>query len=318
MRLLLYVLLNVLVVPIFVIGMGFYMVPILFARGRVSGTTYEPFNGRLLYHLMGSRPDAAALQLASGLPATNRAVMALGIKPLAWAARVTGYVPGFLQYPPPRPAPLMAMIGARCELFDQAMLDHVTAGDQVVILGAGWDTRAYGLLKGRNLTIFEVDAPATQAVKRAAIEETGLDASRVTFVSCDFNRQSWLGALEERGFDRTKRTFILWEGVTMYLEEQAIQSTLRTVSTLPAGSRIAFDFVGRERLDSFIGRIGRFSIAMFYGEPIVFGFPVMPNLSTAMSTYLGTHGLELERDAGIGDDGKGGPLFYGLVVAVKR
>ena len=57
---------------VFVIGFGFYMVPILRARGRVSGTAYEPFNARLLYHLIGSRPDAAALQLARGLPATGR------------------------------------------------------------------------------------------------------------------------------------------------------------------------------------------------------------------------------------------------------
>ena len=318
MRLLLYVLLNVLMVPIFVIGMGFYMVPILLARGRVSGTAYEPFNGRLLYHLMGSRSDAAALQLAQGLPATNRGTMNLLIRPMAWASRVSGYIPVAFQYPPPHPAPMSALGGVRFEFLDNAMLDQVSAGDQVVILGAGWDTRAYGLLKERDVTFFEVDAPATQTVKRAAIEATGLDASHVTFVACDFDRQSWLDALEERGFDRNRRTFILWEGVTLYLEEHAIQSTLRTVSTLPAGSCIAFDFFGREWLDSFTGKIGRLSIAMFYGEPIVFGFPVMPNLSTAMSTYLATHGLDLERDAGVGDDGKGGPLFYGLVVAVKR
>ena len=176
MRLLLFILLNVLMVPIFVIGFGCYMLPILLVRGRVSGTAYEPFNGRLMYHLVGGRPDAAALQLAQGLPATNRGVMHL---PIAWASRVTGYHPLMAQYPPPRPTPLSAMMGARCEFLDQAMRDHASAGDQVVILSAGWDTRAYGLLDGLGTAVLEVDAPATQAVKRAAIEKTGIDASHL-------------------------------------------------------------------------------------------------------------------------------------------
>ena len=102
----------------------------------------------------------------------------------------------------------------------------------MVILGAGWDTRAYGLLKDKELAIFEVDAPATQAAKRSAIEATGLDASGATFVSCDFNNQSWLDAVKEKGVCQDLGTFIRWEGVTMYLEEPAIQHPERFSCTL--------------------------------------------------------------------------------------
>lgn len=318
MRLLLYVLLNVLMVPIFMIGLTCYMVPILLARGRVSGTTYAPFNERLLYHLMASRSDAAALQLAQGLPGTNPGTMNLMIRPMAWASRVTGYVPALLQYPPPRPTPMSAVVGVRCEFLDHAMLNHISASDQVVVLGAGWDTRAYGLLAGLDVTVFEVDAPATQAVKRAAVEATGLDASDVTFVSCDFNRESWLDALEACGFDRGTRTFILWEGVTMYLEEHAIQSTLRAVSTLPAGSRIAFDFWSREWLNSFAGTMARWSVVATYGEPFTFGFSVMPDFSSRLNNYLEEQGLALESGRPMGDEGKKKVPFGGLVVAEKR
>ncbi len=148
-------------VPIYVIGLGFYMVPILLARGRVSGTAYEPFTGRLLYHLLGTRPDAASLQLAPGLPAANRGTLNLLVRPMAWVSRVTGFVPKAFLYPPLRPTSEGAMVGARCEFLDKALRDHVAAGDQVVILGAGWDTRAYGLLAGRDAALFEVDALAT-------------------------------------------------------------------------------------------------------------------------------------------------------------
>ena len=75
MRLFLYILVMLLLTPAFLIGYLFYMIPILLSRGKVSGTAYEPFGGRLLYHCIGSRPDPAALQLAAGLPRLKRLVL---------------------------------------------------------------------------------------------------------------------------------------------------------------------------------------------------------------------------------------------------
>jgi methyltransferase (TIGR00027 family) len=213
---------------------------------------------------------------------------------------------------------MSAMMGARCEFLDAAMLEHVPGCSQVVILGAGWDTRAYGLLQSHDATLFEVDAPATQAVKRAAIDKTGLDASHVGFVPCDFNEQSWLDALQEHGFDPEKRTFILWEGVTMYLEEHAIESTLRAVSTLPAGSRIAFDFLSREWLeDTSAGKAASWSAQATYGEPFLFGFPVMPDFLASLSEILEEHGLALDRGRPMGDEGAGELPYGGLALARK-
>jgi len=42
---------------------------------------------------------------------------------------MTGTIPVFLQYPPPHPTLLSAVVGARCEFLDTAMLDHVRDGD---------------------------------------------------------------------------------------------------------------------------------------------------------------------------------------------
>jgi len=192
------------------------------------------------------------------------------------------------------------------------------AGDQVVILGAGWDTRAYGLLIDKKVTIYEVDAPGTQAVKLTAIDKTGINASHVTFVSCDFNRQSWLDALKSEGFDPEKRTFILWEGVTMYLEKSAIQSTLRAVSTLSPGSQIAFDFFSREWLeDTLVGKMARWGARATYGEPFTFGFPVRPEFSASLRHYLEKHGFALDRDRPLGDEAEGKLPYGGLVLAVN-
>jgi len=318
MKLFLYILLIVLLSPLFLLGFPFYMVPILRSRGKVSGTAYEPFSGRLLYHLAGNRIDTATMQLAGRLPATNHMFMALLARPIVWASRITDYTPAILQYPPPQPTPMSAMIGARCEFLDNAIRNSISANDQVVILGASWDTRAYGLLKGKEVKVFEVDAPATQANKRSALEQTDLDASDVTFVPCDFHRQSWLEALKEKGFDPDRRTFILWEGVTMYLEGSTIHRTLQAVSELPAGSRIAFDFFSREWLDETItGKMARWAVNLTYGEPFTFGFPVQPDFSGSLKNYLEGHGLALELGRPLGNVTKGKLPYGGLVLAVK-
>jgi methyltransferase (TIGR00027 family) len=318
MRLFFYICLMLLLSPLFMVGTLLYFWPIVRVRGKVSGTAYEPFCSRVLYHLMGSRPDPVALQLAAGLPATNGLVMALMIKPIAWASKTSAYLPAMLQYPPPRPTPIPAMVAARCEFLDQAMLKDLAEGDQVVILGAGWDTRAYGLLKDRGVRVFEVDAPATQAVKRAAIDKTAIDASAVIFVACDFNQQRWLDALTDKGFDCNIRTFILWEGVTMYLPEEAIQDTLRVVATLPAGSTIAFDFMSREWLTGTrIGRASGRSAGYAYGEPFLFGFPVTPDFNTTLDTYLKAQGLSLLDGRPMGKEGPGELPFAGLALAEK-
>ena len=190
MRIALYVLLCILWIPLFLLGGIIYVIPIYRSRGKVSGTAYEPFSLRLLYHLHGGRPDPAALQLARGLPGTNGLVMATIFYPMVWASRITGYMPEALQYPLTDFSKFTSIVPARTQFLDTALDECIEAGDQLVILGAGWDTRAYGMLRDKQAKIFEVDAPATQAVKRAALEKSGIDTAHVCFVSCDFNQHS--------------------------------------------------------------------------------------------------------------------------------
>ena len=102
------------------------------------------------------------------------------------------------------------------------------------------------------MRVFEVDTPATQRVKRQALDRAGIDASHVTFVETDFGQTSWFDALLRRGFDPDLPTFILWEGVTYYLDEKTVQTTLRTVSGLAVGSRIAFDTWSLEYFSRFV------------------------------------------------------------------
>ena len=125
---------------------------------------------------------------------------------------------------------------------------------QYVVLGAGLDTFAL-----RNpfddVTVFEVDTPASQAWKLERMATLGIEApDDVHYVSCDFEEQDFADRLEGSGFDETKPAVAAWLGVSYYLTEPAIRATLERVGSWPAGTAIVFDYtLAEHRWDEFQG-----------------------------------------------------------------
>ncbi len=130
----------------------------------------------------------------------------------------------------------------RTRAIDEALRAGVA--EQVVILGAGLDGRAWRLPELASSTVFEVDHPATQAYKRAQAAGLAPTARAVRFVAVDFERDALGPALEAAGHRRDARTFWIWEGVIMYLAPEAMRSTLDVVAARSApGSRIAATYM---------------------------------------------------------------------------
>lgn len=312
-----YTMMMTMLSPFGIIGALAYIIPVIRTRGKVATTAYEALNWRMLYHINGSRNDPAALQLARGLPATNILFRNLMIRITLYLCRLTGYLPTYVAYPPPDPTPLNALIGARCIFHDKAILDHISPGGQVVILGAGWDTRAYGLLKDKKVKIFEVDRPNTQAAKLDAIRKGGIDASHVTFVTCDLNLENWLDVVKAHGFDPNKPTYVLWEAVSMYLEEHAVRQTFEIISTLPSGSAVSFDILSRKWLDDTeMGKISAGEFKGFYREAFTYGFPITSDLSSWMRAYLKEYNLVLWAARSLSESEDEIP-FGGMVLAIR-
>jgi len=115
---------------------------------------------------------------------------------------------------------------------------------QYVVLGAGLDTFAYrNPCPPETLRVFEVDYPATQAWKRRKLIAGNIPIPpSVTYAAVDFERQTLADGLADAGFDPTVPTFFSWLGVTMYLTEDAIDSTLAFIASLPKGSGVVFDY----------------------------------------------------------------------------
>ncbi len=117
---------------------------------------------------------------------------------------------------------------------------------QIVILGAGYDTRAARLPRA-GVQFFEVDHPATQAVKRerlARLDGYPIDAAR--YVACDFERDDPVERLIASGCSAAEPALVLWEGVVAYLTEAAVRATATRLATgLHPRSLVAFDFLGK-------------------------------------------------------------------------
>ncbi|PXY30626.1 class I SAM-dependent methyltransferase [Prauserella flavalba] len=133
-----------------------------------------------------------------------------------------------------------ASIVARARAVEDTVI--ASGAGQYVILGAGLDTFAQRH-KGP-VRVFEIDASATQAWKRARLVQLGLlDSTRLHLVPVDFEAgESWLDKAVEAGLDPAVPTVVSMLGVTMYLTPEAISTTLRQSASLAAGSIMVFSY----------------------------------------------------------------------------
>jgi methyltransferase (TIGR00027 family) len=121
---------------------------------------------------------------------------------------------------------MVSYIAARTRFFDHHLIAAVAAGcNQVVLLGAGYDTRAIRF-RTAGVQFFEVDFPSTQVDKRARLDALGASTDGITFVTADFERDDVAQALAEAGHDAARPTFFICEGVLTYLTEPTIHRLL--------------------------------------------------------------------------------------------
>lgn len=162
----------------------------------------------------------------------------------------------------------------RTASLDELVRDAIRNGvRQIVVLGAGLDTRA-ARLASAGVTFFEVDQPASQADKRARLSAIGYPEAVARYVECDFSRDDFLERLIASGFDREAPAFFVWEGVVYYLTEAAVRGTLKKIASCEPSTSVAFDVVGkrfvRGELPGERDQAARELVAQM-GEPLHFG-----------------------------------------------
>lgn len=178
--------------------------------------------------------------------------------------------------------------------FDKILLGQIESNvEQFVVLGAGLDTRAYRFAEQLKSTkIFEVDHPRTSAWKRQRLKRAfGKVPDAVTYVEVNFQEQNLADRLAESGFDLSKRTFFLWEGVCMYLTLEAIDATLAFVTSTAKGSSVLFEYFYDDVFDDparYYGGTRLFEYVESKGEKYLSGFD-----PKTLDTFMEKRGLKV-------------------------
>lgn len=188
---------------------------------------------------------------------------------------------------------------ARTKYIDDLLQQSVTNGiQQVFILGAGFDTRGLRLPFLENIKVVEIDHPNTAAYKLAKLRAHKVPP-RVHYYQIDFNKQSLdqLSALHH--FDFTLPTTIIWEGVTNYLNKEAIDNTFTFLQRFAPGSTVIFTYVHQQVLDeptAFYGGEKLLQDVASLEEQWTFGFE-----PAALPGYLQAFDFTLMEDLGAED-----------------
>ena len=135
---------------------------------------------------------------------------------------------------------------ARTAYFDGLFLEALESEiPQIVLLGAGYDTRAYRFAeRNKGTKVIELDIAPTQNWKRKALKQAKIDVpENVTLAPINFNTESLADALQRAGYDPAAKTLFLWEGVSYYLQPDSVNATLAILHDAHPESRIAFDYI---------------------------------------------------------------------------
>ena len=139
---------------------------------------------------------------------------------------------------------------ARARYAEEILEDAVRQGfKQYVILGAGLDSFAFRcpqMLK--QLQVFEVDHPETQAHKRQRLAELGWnEPTQLHFIPVDFTKENLVQLLCNSSYDPSLLTIFSWLGVTYYLPRNIVFAMLRVIAEIaPTGSKVVFDYLDTE------------------------------------------------------------------------
>jgi methyltransferase (TIGR00027 family) len=180
-----------------------------------------------------------------------------------WLRALDSYLPGLHVY-----------IVLRVRYADDVLQQAISTGiDQIVLLGAGFDTTSLRITgAGSGPAIFEVDAPTTQREKQRLLARANRPVGpEVRWVSCDSESDRLTERLDQAGFDSARPCVVVWIGVSVYLTRPAIDQTLADLAGIcSAGSLLVTDFgdpetvTGRHRL---VGARRTARLVLRRGEP---------------------------------------------------
>lgn len=198
---------------------------------------------------------------------------------------------------------------ARTRLIDDWLVSEADSGlDQIVVLGAGFDSRCLRLRKLATVPIYELDRQSVLAEKQRAYERADVEIpGNRKAIPIDFLQDTVSEKLLASTFRRAAKNIVLWEGVTNYLSHSAVTSVFSTFADISsAGTSIIFTYIHKSVLEDGFETVGLQRLRqrlVRWGEPWTFGF-----YPEQLPGFLADLGYELTNDLGAAEYRK---IYYG-------
>lgn len=171
---------------------------------------------------------------------------------------------------------------------------------QIVILGAGYDTRSIRLLnENSDVTVYEIDLPGTQNDKLEKMKKAKLtkNNNNVVYIASDFNKTTLTDLLKNNDFNFDEPAFFIFEGVSYYLEESATRNVFEFVAkNCVKKSSIVYDYSLKSFVDGSDDTYGGKQIQDWIkenNEPFKFGLHPDDNVH-----FMASCGLNVKTDLG--------------------
>ena len=249
----------------------------------------------------------------SVLPNTSKLGLWLVLWPLWVQARIAGQPLLYPRIPTEGDENIADMVAARTLHFDAIIARAMEQVDQFVLMGAGYDTRAYGDLVARGVTVFEVDQAIVQGHKRKMIEAASIRCENVNFVPVDFSVDNLFSKIAASGFDASRKTLFLWEGVSLYLSSEQVAATLAMVKQRAESGSVLVADLYADRLVQSLGKANmNEKVLEMTNETLDFSLPFANNWQQVLADFVAAQGLQQGATHFLGSNNKAGP--YAVVV----
>ena len=197
--------------------------------------------------------------------------------------------------------------------FD-SIIDRVIKDiDQFVLMGAGYDSRAYSMFADADVITFELDQPVVQSHKREMLAKTSINSDHVRFVPIDFTTDDLFTKLTEAGFDASKRTLFLWEGVTLYLSVSEIDQTMQMLKDKATPGSVLLADIYADRMIAFLNKSGG-KVLELTDEGLSFGLSFDTNWQQILKDFVEPKSMQVGEAHILGSNDEKGP--YAVVAEI--
>ena len=230
-----YILLQIILLPISLIGMIYanYKQQKNSKKEKISYTAGQVIQGQWILHFFNIRKDNNIIKFIKKFPAESHIGFYMMFSAAIIANKLVKFIPKALIKNNLDNISSYSFLFFRTKKIDQLVKDNIEKVEQFVVLGAGFDLRS---IKFHNtkLKVFELDKKNTQKLKLKTLKKAKISTKNISFIECDLNKSDWSINLINNGFNKNKKTLFLFESVSCYLEEKIVNNVLSTINNISA------------------------------------------------------------------------------------